>query len=173
MKRKLTRPACLLILATVRLAAEESARSRLEDFRTPILQAHPVSATAPAADREAAGSLAELSGNRPPPRLSLAPAGASLGTEFSTGTHASAYAGSVLMEKQMERVRADWKAQDVVRLERERRAEVPLNRAMYYVFPEAQTIRVGHTEMGGGLINAVKQRNPFCLLDQVFFLWSF
>ncbi len=37
MKRKLTGPVCLLILTTAPLLADESSRSRLEDFRTPIL----------------------------------------------------------------------------------------------------------------------------------------
>ncbi len=73
----------------------------------------------------------------------------------------------------MEKIRADWTAQDAARLERAHLEEIPVNRAMYFVFPEAQSYPLGHTKVGGGLINAINQRNPFCLLDQFFFLWSF
>ena len=131
MKRKLTGPACLLVLASVQLVAEESARGRLEDFRTPIFQAHPITAAIATADTENPKPLAEVTADRPPPRLSLTPATVTFGTEFSNGNHSSSYSGSVLMEKQMERIRADWTAQDAVRLERVRRLEVPVNRAMY------------------------------------------
>ena len=169
MKRQLTGPACLFLLTALQLVAEESARGRLDDFTIPILQ------TA-VGNRPDSANLSSLTGSRSVPQMSLAPATPGpplLGTEFSSGGGSLIYSGSPITEKLMTQIRADWKAQDAQRLERERRAEQPVTRAMYYVFPEEQSYSVGHTKIGGGLINAVKQRNPFCLFDQVFFLWSF
>ncbi len=169
MKRQLIGPVCLFVLTGLPLVAEEPARGRLDDFTTPILQ------TA-GGDRAGSANLSGLTSSRSFPQMSLAPATSGtplLGTEFSSGGGSLIYSGSPITEKLMGQIRADWKAQDARRLERERRAEQPVTRAMYYVFPEEQSYSVGHTKMGGGLINAVKQRNPFCLLDQVFFLWSF
>lgn len=73
----------------------------------------------------------------------------------------------------MASIRAEWKAQDAARLERLHRETTPWLHTMDRVFPEPQMYRVGHTEIGGGIVNAVKQRNVFCLLDPFFFLWSF
>jgi hypothetical protein len=172
MKRKLTGLACLLLLTAGPLGAEESARGGLEDFTTPILRVPVavVAAVTPVARPPEVADLAGLPASRPVPRLSLKPL---LGTELSTGNSSVVYSSSPLMDRRLEALRSGWRAQDLVRLERQHREDTPWIHTLDRIFPEPQTFRVGNRQMTGGLVNAVQRRNPFCLLDPYFFLWSF
>jgi hypothetical protein len=141
-----------------------------EDFRTPILQAHPttVALTAVALSQKTDSSPAELTANRPPPVLSLAPVGTSFGSDLSIGGRPFGGSGSVLVEKQMTGVIADWKAQDAKRLERERRAEAPLTRAVDYVIPESKSYRMGNHDVGGGARQRGQAAEPLLPVGSVF-----
>lgn len=69
-------------------------------------------------------------------------------------------------------LRAEWAAADAVRASRANR-DGAYHRFVDTVFPEPETFRLGRSELGGGIVNAIKRRNPFCLLNPVVFWWSF
>ena len=177
MKRMLNRFSCLFVCLSLRLVADDSIRGGLEDFTTPILRLSAAVPTVQAASTsKASAETAQISGlaiGRPMPRMSLEPAIPLFGSELSVSGPSVRYLSSPTLVRQTERLRADWAAQDARRLERVRLQDGAWNRAVNTVFPEPEVFRLGHTEMSGGLINAIKRRNPFCLLNPVFFSFSF
>lgn len=170
---------CLLVLTVRQLAADGVVRDGLEDFTVSILQL-PASTSTKAAVASAGASTGALppelglAKGTPPPRMSLTLAPSSLGSELGLGGRGSYPTAAPDRDRRLERLRADWAAVDARRLERSRREDGTWNRAVEAVFPAEPAVwRVGHTELGGGLINALKRRNPFCLLNPVFFHLSF
>jgi hypothetical protein len=69
-------------------------------------------------------------------------------------------------------LRAEWAAADAIRASRANR-DGAYHRVVDTVFPEPETFRVGRSEVGGGIVNAIKRRNPFCLLNYRVFWMSF
>lgn len=77
------------------------------------------------------------------------------------------------MERRLDSLRNDWAAVDARRLAEERSHEGVWNRTVRTVLPEPATYNIGHTEIGGGLPTAIRRRNPFGLLNPVFFSFGF
>jgi hypothetical protein len=96
-----------------------------------------------------------------------------LDTGFSTGAIGDGREIPRFREKQFEALRSDWAAVDARRLETERAHDALWNRTFNTVFPEPVSIRMGKVDIGGGLPTAIRLRNPFALLNQVFFSVSF
>jgi hypothetical protein len=150
------------------LTADDSAGGGLDDFTTPILRL-----PTPALKLSEAAPNPDPPSERPRPRMSLGPAVPSIGSELASGGPSIRYSASPALDRRTERLRDEWAAQDARRLERLRLEDGVWNRAVNTVFPEPVVIRAGYSEMSGGLINAIKRRNPFCLLNPVFFSFSF
>lgn len=77
------------------------------------------------------------------------------------------------MERHAESLRQEWADHDARRLGDERTREGALNKTLRTVFPEPETFRIGNHDIGGGLPAAILRRNPFDLINQVFFSFSF
>ena len=79
-------------------------------------------------------------------------------------------AGSPGLASRLDALRADWVATDR-RLEKASRDGV-WHRVVEKVFPEPTVLRSGRLQFGGGAVSAVKQRNPFALIQEYpFFIW--
>jgi hypothetical protein len=92
---------------------------------------------------------------------------------FFSGAESTRWRLSRTLEHRAESLRQEWADQDARRLEEERSHEGVLNRTLRTVFPEPATIRIGNHDIGGGLPTAIQRRNPFALINQVFFSFSF
>ena len=169
----------LTLLGGPRLHADDDVRGNWDNFNVPVLQvrtARPVVPTSPApasltnhTDPEVLTALKKPA----VPSLSLQPVPISMDDGFSTGPETLRYTVSPVMERRSDQLRSEWAAIDAQRLEEARQHEGAWNRGFNTVFPEPVVVRVGRFELGGGIITAIRRLNPFGLINQVFFSFSF
>ncbi len=93
--------------------------------------------------------------------------GGLLGFDFDFDDYAPA--GSPGLAGRLDALRADWAATDR-RLEKASRDGV-WHRVVEKAFPEPTVLRSGRLQFGGGAASAVKQRNPFALIQEYPFLF--
>ena len=167
----------LSMLAGLRLAADDDVRGDWDNFNVPILQVRTSRPKTPPSAAPQAGPVDPevFRKLKKPvlPSLSLRPPAVSMDDGFSTGPETIRYSVSPVLERRLDQLREEWTAVDAQRLEEARQHEGAWNRGFNTVFPEPVFVRVGHFDLGGGIITAVRRLNPFGLINQVFFSFSY
>ena len=147
-----------------------------DNFNAPVLSLRPARPVPPVTTPEP--SIPNAAHHLVAPALTLAPSapwksGLGVDSGFFSGVENTRWRLSRTTERRTESLRQEWADQDARRLEEERAGEGVLNKTLRTVFPEPETFRIGTHDIGGGLPTAIHRRNPFALINQVFFSFSF